>query len=166
MKKEKITEVGELLEIDNSDMKVSKTKMLIKRFTYPLVQISFFIVSSISGILLGYWEKQIQGGYPYTASPRVYRAGLPTILLIHSGNAVFSIKTRKKFGLLNFQIIISVLMNLILSFLSYYFLYQYIAKQEIFCMAILYGSYDRKRNRKNQSIVLFNKDSFRSTKCE
>ena len=165
MKKEKINEVGELLEINASDIRESKTRTFIKRFTYPLAQIAFFIVSSISGILLGFWEKQIQNGYPYTSSPRVFRAGLPTILLIHSGNAVFSTKTRKKFGLLNFQIIITVFMNLILSFLSFYFLYQYISKQEIFCISTLYGSYKKKINRINQFDIFFEKNSIRRVKC-
>ncbi|MCG3217316.1 MAG: hypothetical protein KAS63_11345, partial [Candidatus Heimdallarchaeota archaeon] len=98
MNKEKINEVGELLEINTSDIKESKTRMFIKRFTYPLVQIAFFIISSISGILLGFWEKQTQPGYPYTSSNRFYTLGIPTILFIHSGNAIFSTKTRKKFG--------------------------------------------------------------------
>ena len=170
MSKKKINEIGELLEINSSDIKESKTRTFIKRFTYPLVQITFFIISSISGILLGYWEKQIQIGYPFTSFTsftRIYRAGIPTILIIHSGNAVFSTKTRKKFGLSNFQTIFIVIINLILSFFSFYFLYQIFAKNQYFGVVPAYGSYRKKINRMKQSKVFFlKKNSIRIVKCE
>ena len=144
MNKERINEVGDLLEIDTSDIKESKFKVFIKRFTFPLVQIAFFIVSTLSGTLLGYWEKQIQLGYPFTPITRIYRAGIPTLLIIHSGNTLFSIKTRKKFGFSNFQTISMIIINLILSAISFFVLYKVVTTNPALGGTVRYGSYNRK----------------------
>ena len=167
LNKKKISEVGELLGVDTSDIKETKFKTVIKKITFPLVQIAFLIASSISGILLGYWERKIQIGYPYTSFTRIYRAGIPTILIIHSGNAVFSTKTHKKFGLSKFQIIPTIIINLILSSISFFMLYRLIRRDPAFGGSVRYGSYKRKKNRVMHSNVFFAKEkSIKSIKCD
>ena len=153
MNKEKLEEVGELLEVVSSDIKESKFKAFIKRFTFPLAQIAFFTISSISGVLLGFWEKQIHPGYPYSSFTRIYRASIPTLLIIHSGNTLLSLKTRKRFGFSNFQVIFTVIINLILSTISFFLLYQLLADQ-VLGLNILYGSYRKKINKVKQSNVI------------
>ena len=153
MNKAKMNEVGELLEVDASDIKETKFKTLIKRYTYPLIQIGFFIVSSISGVLLGFWQKQIHPGYPYSSFTRIYRASIPTLLIIHSGNTLFSLKTNRKYGFSKFQAVTIVIINLILSTISFFLLYQLLADQ-VLGLNILYGSYRKKVNRLSQSNVI------------
>ena len=165
MKKEKLNDVGELLEVQSSDITESKIKKFLKRFSYPLAQIAFFLLSSISGVLLGYWERQVEIGYPYNSLTRIHRVGIPTILIIHGGNAVFSTKTRKKFGLTNYKIIVIVIINLLISFISFYTLYPIVADRIYFGIMPMYGSYKKKNNRNNLSKALFmKKNHIRKTK--
>lgn len=157
MDKERINEVGELLEINPSDLKESKFKVFVRRFTYPLVQIVFFLSSVISGILLGYWEGQIQIGYPFNQITRIYRAGIPTLLIIHSGNAFFSIKTRKKYGVSNPLTIVTVFINLILSTISFLYIYKFMEANTGLSGTVRYGTFYKKSdkiiNSKNFSFV-------------
>ncbi len=151
LNKKKINEVGELLGVDTSDIKETKFRTVLKKITFPLVQIAFLIASSISGILLGYWEKQIQPGYPYASFTRIYRAGIPTILIIHGGNAVFSTKTHRKFGLSKFQIIPTIIINLILSSISFFMLYRLFKSEPALSGGVRYGSF---RKRKTEIYIL------------
>ncbi|NPD88871.1 MAG: hypothetical protein HGN29_09100 [Asgard group archaeon] len=143
MDKGRINEVGELLEVAPSNLKESKFKVLVKRLTYPLAQIAFFIFSIISGILLGYWESQIQIGYPFNQITRIYRAGIPTLLIIHSGNTLFSIKNRKKYRISNFLTGSIVIINLILSAISFFFIYKFMDANLGLSASVRYGTFHK-----------------------
>ncbi len=146
MNKEKINEVGELLEVDTSDIKETKFKTIMKKLTYPLVQITFFLITSISGVLFGYWENRVPSGYPYASFTRIYRAGIPTILIIHSGNAVFSTKTHRKFGLSKFHAILIIILNIVISIASFVLLYIAIENVPHFSGIVAYDTYRKPKS--------------------
>ena len=155
MNEEKINEVGELLNINSSDIKESKKGKFFKRFTYPITQIAFFIVSSITGLLFGYWENRVHTGYPFTSYTRVYTTGVPIFLLIHSGNAVFSSLTYRKYKLSKFHTFFIIISNLIFSFLCFILFYKLIYKDPFLGYAVRYGSYKKIKNKAKYSMVVF-----------
>ena len=129
------------MDVVPSGIQKSKLKQIWKKLTYPLNQLSFFSLTLVSGILLGYWESQIQIGYPFNQITRIYRAGIPTILLIHSGNTLLSIKTRKKYGISNIQTVSIVIINLIVSAISFFLIYSFMDRNLGFSSTVRYGTF-------------------------
>ncbi len=142
MNKEKINEVGELLDVDYSEIKESKVKQIRKKLIFPIVQLSNFIFTSISGALFGFWENKANSSYPYSSLiPRIYGLGILTILGLNTGNAIISKKIYKNAGLKKTYTILIVFLNLIVSAASFVLLYIAIENVPTFTVSVDYDTY-------------------------
>ena len=126
MDKGKINEVSNLLDIESSNVVDSKVIRVLKRMIFPLIQTGFFITSSLLGLAFGYWEKAVSSEYPYGVFGEITRAyfwGPIALTSIGAGNLTLTIITRKKLGIERLLGVIVVLLNLGLSFLSFFLIY-------------------------------------------
>jgi len=147
MNKEILEEVGKLLDVDSSEIKESKIKQIWRKLTFPLVQISSFILSLISGVLFGYWENQIPSTYPYGGFvPRVHSIGILTILGLNTGNIIFSTINHKKSGLRTLHTILIVFLNVAISIAGFFLLYHAIESVPPFTDTVDYDTYRKTKN--------------------
>lgn len=147
MNKEKINEVGELLEVDHSEIKKSKVTQIWRNITFPIIQASNFILSSILGLLFGFWENKIPSGYPYSGPfKRIYTFGIPIILSLNSGNVIFSFKKFEKSRLKKSHAILIVILNIVISIASFFLLYIVIENVPPLTGAVEYNTYKRFKN--------------------
>ena len=124
MNKERLDETGQLLNVDSSDIKESKSKQIWKKLIFPLVQVSTIILSAISGALLGYWGKKEPSGYPYAwVFPKIYFFGPIALLGFSTVNILISSKNYKKIGLRGVYAIIIVFLSIVISVASLVFTY-------------------------------------------
>ena len=123
MNKEKIQEVSEMLNIESSEVIESKIKRFFRKMTFPFIQVGFYLFSSLSGLVFGYWENEKPSIYPWGFIPRVFFLGPLLILGTNTGNAVLSIKTNNRYGLNKERKIGVVLLNIVFSFISFFIFY-------------------------------------------
>lgn len=148
----KIDEVAKLLDAESSEVVDSKLKRIMKEITFPFVQMAVFGLSSLLGTTFGYWENSNPTGYPYTGIPRVFTLGTLSIIGVNSGNLVFVSKTNKRFEIDKIQAAIIFMVNLLLSFISFFLLYNFIKNDNMgVCMTsvVKYGVYSEEENIKN-----------------
>lgn len=146
MNKEKIDEVGELLEVDRSDIKISKINQIWKKITFPIIQASNFILLSILGLLFGLWENHIPSGYPYSGPfKRIYTLGIPITLGLNSGNVFLSMKKLKESRLKKLHGVLIVIFNIIISVASFFLLYLIIEDVPRFSGVVEYGTFKHQK---------------------
>ena len=129
MNKEKMEEVSNMLALESSDVIDSKVKRIFKGMIFPLIQVGFYLTSSLLGIVFGHWENNSQSTYPYGpfgGLARAYIWGPVALVGISSGNLALSVTTRKRIGLHTLVAVATVLVNLALSLTSFFLLYKYI----------------------------------------
>lgn len=144
MNKEKINKVGELLEVDYSEINETKRKWVRKKLIFPIVQISNFILSSISGTLFGFWENQKPSGYPYSGGlHRVFTLGILTFLGLNTGNIIISKKSYKHAGSKAIYSILIVFMNLIVSAAGFVLLYIAVENVPPLSGAVAYNTFKK-----------------------
>lgn len=124
LNKEKLDETGKVLNVDSSDIQKSKSKQILKKLIFPLVQVSTIILSATSGALLGYLEKKEPSGYPYAWDfPKIYFFGPMALLGFSTGNILISSKNYKKTGLRGTSASIIVFLSIVISVASLVFIY-------------------------------------------
>ena len=147
MNKKKINEVGELLDVNHSEIKKPKTKQIRKIITFPIIQASNFILSSILGLLFGFWENKVPSGYPYNAPlKRIYTFGIPVILSLNIGDVILSSKNYKKSGLKKFHAILIIILNIVISIASFVLLYIAIENVPHFSGTVAYDTYRKPKS--------------------
>ena len=152
----KIDEVAKLLDAESSEVVDSKIKRIMKEMTFPFVQMAVFGLSSLLGTTFGYWENNNPTGYPYTGIPRVFTLGMLSIIGVNSGNLVFVSKTNKRFGIDKIQAAILIMINLLLSLVSFFLLYNFIKNDNMgACMStvVRYGVYSEEENMKRRGFL-------------
>ncbi|NPD88872.1 MAG: hypothetical protein HGN29_09105 [Asgard group archaeon] len=146
MNDEKINEVGNLLEIDSSDIQESKQKKIWKKLIFPVVQISTIVLSAILGALMGYWENNRSSGYPASwLYPRIFFLGPIALFGFIVGNISISSKNYKKIGLRGVYAAIIIFMNILISVASLAFTYMAIRTTPpvILGSYVMYGTYKK-----------------------
>ena len=126
MDEDKLNEVSNLLDIESSGVVDSKIKRIFNRMIFPLIQTGFFLISSLLGLAFGYWEKASSSEYPYGVFgglARAYFWGPIALIGVGAGNLTLTITTRKKLGIDKLFGVIVALLNLGISFLSFFLIY-------------------------------------------
>ncbi len=148
MNEEKLEEVSGLLEMQSSSIVGSKTKRTLRRMVFPLIQAGFFISSSLLGLAFGYWEKVSSTEYPYGIFGGISRAnfwGSITLVGLGGGNLTLTITTKNKLGIDKLLGVIIPLINLGISFLSFFLIYHSVLgdQQGTMTMVPMYNVHER-----------------------
>lgn len=150
MNTEDTKRVGGLVDVDLEDLKQKKQKRIIGRFVFYLVQVFFFLFSSLLGYLFVLWEHSDRTGYPFTFFPRYFTLGSLSLINLHGGNITYSFFRRKKDNLRYIEVIPVTLVNLIISFVSFFMIYRSFYQPAIYPFSIqpLYGVYRKEMSTK------------------
>ena len=157
MDKEKLEAVSGILNVDASNVVNFKSKEVLKKIIYPVVQTCIYLLSSLLGLVFGHWENNQSSTYPYgpfMGTTRAYIWGPITLVGISSGNLILTLKTRKRFGLDKISAFGAVLTNLALSLVSFFLLYKLIENNSQagnISAVTLYGVHKREEVSKNST---------------
>lgn len=115
MDNDKISEIGEKLDVNATSIVQGKNRRLITRPLYFLIQILIFGVSSIIGLSLVTIKEHATYPFEFTLQ------SIPLSLLalsLQAGNGVFTIPGQEKFGLSRNVRITTFLINLLTSLIA------------------------------------------------
>ena len=156
MNEEKLNEVGALTEVDSKDLTKKKIRNKITLVYYYLIQFAFFILSSLGGLVLGLYGKSIVT-YPYVSFSQRYIYGPIIIALAHGGNFGLSYQLSRKKRLIMKKsdpkvltpsyIYPAIALNILLSTLSLFAIYNIILYENILTINTLYGVYVNKHKK-------------------
>jgi len=143
MNNEKIVLVGDLVDVNPSDVK-QKKKRIIGRLVFYFVQLFVFLFSSLLGYLFVLWEHEYRTGYPNFFIPRFVYLGPIFLFNVHGGNAAFSYSLKKKHKFSNIEVIPTLIINIIVSFISFFMIYLLFYQPRVYYgVAPLYGVYQK-----------------------
>ena len=167
MNEEKLNEVGALADIESKDLTKKKIRNKITLTYYYLIQFAFFILSSLGGLVLGLYGKSIVT-YPYVSFSQRYIYGPIIIALTHGGNFGLSFQLSRKKRLIMeksdpkvltpFYIYPAIVLNILLSTISLFAIYNIILYKNILTINTLYGVYVNK-NKKFKKNLRWSKQS-------
>ena len=161
MNEEKIEEVGKLTDVNPNDLTRNGFSKKITLVYYYLIQFTFFIFSSLVGVVFGLYSRSI-ATYPYSGFPQRFTYGSIILALTHGGNLGLSYKQSRNKNLIlsksdpkalsPFYIYPAIVLNIILSTISLFSIHNFIQSGTIFTIGIMYSVYDYKNlNIKNLS---------------
>ncbi len=143
MNTEDIKRVGGLVDVNLEDLKQKKQKRIIGRLVFYLVQVFFFLFSSLLGYLFVLWEHADPTAYPYGIGPRQTFGGFFTLLGLIGANATISYYYRKKSKLRYIEMIPVQIVIMIISLIGYSFISGLFYQPEVFAGTPLYGVYKK-----------------------
>ena len=160
---EKLEKVGDLIDVDSSNITRNGLKKKITLVFYYLIQFGFFIFSSLVGLIFGLIGNSISY-YPYSAFPQRYLYGSYILVLTHGGNLGLSYQlSRKKRLILKksepkvlspVYIYPAIVLNIILSTISLFSIHNLVTHGSPMTINTFYGVYYHKNlNIKNLSRI-------------
>jgi len=154
---DKLEEVGDLVDVDSSNLSKNGFRKKITLIYYYLIQLGFLAISGFVGYLFGLNGKYC-ANYPHCGFDQNYIFGPILMVLVHGGNFSLSYGLRKKDKLVlkkeantkisPYYVYPVVFLNFVLSvlfFLSIYHLMVY----DIFTATTKYGVYTKKKITRN-----------------
>ncbi len=148
-----LEKVGDLVDVNTSDLTKNRFGKKITLVYYYLIQFSFFIFSSLVGLVFGLYSRPI-ATYPYSGFPQRYIYGSIILAITHSGNLGLSYQlSRKKRLILSkrepkilspLYIYPIIVLNLIMSTISLFSTHNFVFDGSIFTIGTLYGVYEKK----------------------
>ena len=141
---DKLETVGDLVDVDLADLKQKKKKRITSHLVFYFVQIFAFLFSSLLGYLFVLWEHGYRTGYPNFIIPRVVYLGPIFLFNVHGGNAAFSYFLKKKHKFSNIEVIPTLIVNIIVSFISFFMIYLVLYQPPVYYGFVpLYGVYQK-----------------------
>jgi len=150
MNEEKINEVGGLAEVDPTDIKQKKRKKLHGFLIHYFIQVFVFLFSSLMGYLFVLWEHSDRTGYPYTSLGSNLRhtyLGPISLITLHGGNVVHSYFHKKRYNHRFVEIYPAIFVNLIISFISFFMIFNALYQEPTFYGIPLYGAFNIRKSR-------------------
>ena len=149
---DKLEKVGDLVDVDSNNLTKKGFRKKITLVYYYLLQFGLFIFSSLVGLVFGLNSTSIST-YPFTdVFPQRYIYGPIILALTHGGNLGLSYQlSRKKRLVLKksepkelspFYIYPAIVLNIILSTISLFSIYNLVVNKGIFTLNVAYGVYD------------------------
>ena len=151
-----LEEVGGLVDVNPNDIKKKKGKKLHGYLIHYLVQVFVLLLSSLMGYLFVLWEHSDRSGYPYTSFNPFLRhthLGPISLLTLHGGNAAHSYFQKKRYNLSFVEVYPVILVNLIVSFISFFMIFNALYQEPIFYGIPLYGVFNRGKSKKFRKIM-------------
>lgn len=156
MNQNKLEDVGDLVDVDSSNLSKNGFRKKITLVHYYLIQFGFFIFSSLVGLAFGFYSWSI-AAYPYrdySGFTQRYLYGSIILVLTHGSNSVLAFRfSRKKRLILNktvpkvlspWYIFPPIFLNFVLSALSLFVIHNLVLNPRI-TVVIAYGVYNRKK---------------------
>ena len=144
--KEHLEEVGNLVDIDPSDIKKNKSKKRHGYLIFYFIQSFVFLLSSLLGYLFVLWEKSKASGYPYTNFPRYTTLGTISLLTLHGGNTGYGYFHKKRYNLRFVEAYPAIFVNLIVSFVAFFLIYKALYQSTPnFGVTTLYGVFEKRK---------------------
>ena len=149
---EKLGELANKLELDASNIKTAKRKVIIKKLQYPFIQLGVFLLSFVTNIFPYKW---FWGGWNPTY-PSDYVLDFIFVLInpfhwiLHLGNLTGSLIFSKRLGMKKGLVTIVAISNYVLSALAFFLIHKItsISVSESLAgtgMAVLYGTYNESK---------------------
>jgi len=148
-----LEKVGDLVDVDTNDLKQKKKKKVIGRLVFYFVQIFVFLFSSLLGYFFVLWEHADRTDYPHGVFPRATYGGFFTLYSLHGVNFTSSYLFRKKSKLRYIEMIPVQIVNIIISFISFYLIYGMFFQPEVFVGTPLYGVYRKEMSIKYEKEI-------------
>ncbi|MBY9001813.1 MAG: hypothetical protein KGD64_12920 [Candidatus Heimdallarchaeota archaeon] len=148
--KDKLEEVGDLVEVDPEVIEQQKRKKLRGYLIHYYVQVFLLLLSSLLGYLFVLWEHS-DTSYPHSFTPRHVYLGPISLLILHGSNTVHSYFNKKKYHLRFVSVYPPVLVNLILSFVSFFLIYNVFYREPVyspFGVTVEYGVFNERKIKK------------------
>ena len=162
MNKEKLNEVGALTEIESKDITQKKIRKKLTLAYYYIIQFAFFIFSSLGGLVLGLYGKSI-AIYPYIAFSERYIYGSIIIAVTHGSNIGLSYHLSRKERLIMKKsdpkvlslsyVYPAIVLNIVLSTISLFSIYNILLHDNILSMNTLYGVFYKGKSKKLGKIM-------------
>jgi len=118
-----LEEVGDLVDVDPTVIKQQKRKKLHGYLIHYIVQVFVLLLSSLMGYLFVLWEYSDRSTYPYGIISRHTILGSIGLFTLHGGNTVHSYFHKKRYKRRFVEIYPAVLVNLIISFISFFMIF-------------------------------------------
>ena len=150
---DRLEEVGDLVDVDSSNLTKNGFKKNITLGYYYLIQFGFFIFSSLVGLGFGLYGNSLSY-YPYSAYPQRYIYGPIILALTHGGNLGLSYQLSRKKRLIMkksepkvlspVSIYPAIVLNLLLSTISLFSIHNLVTHGSPVTINTLYGVYAQK----------------------
>ena len=155
---DKLEKVGDLVDVDPTDIKQKKRKKLHGYLIHYLVQVFVLLLSSLMGYLFVLWEHSDRSGYPYTSLSPFLRhtyLGSISLLTLHGGNAAHSYFQKKRYNLSFVEVYPAILVNLIISFISFFMIFNALYQEPFYGLGVLpaYGVFTKKNSKRIRKIM-------------
>jgi len=154
MKEDKLKKVGDLVDVDSSNLTKNGFRKKITLVYYYLIQFGFFIFSSLVGLGFGLYGNSLASFYPYSAFPQRYIFGPIILALTHGGNLGISYQLSRKKRLIlkksepkllsHVYIYPAIVLNIILSTISLFSIHNLVTHGSPMTMIVDYGVYDKR----------------------
>lgn len=151
-----LEEVGDLVDIHPNDIKQKKRKKLHGYLIHYFIQVFVLLLSSLMGYLFVLWEHSDRSGYPYTSIGSNLRhtyLGPISLITLHGGNVVHSYFHKKRYNHRFIEVYPVILVNLIISFISFFMIFNALYQEPIFYGIPLYGVFNRGKTKKFRKIM-------------
>ena len=155
MDETKLEGVGDLVEVDTTDIKQKKRKKFHGILIHYFIQIFVFLFSSLMGYLFVLWEHSDRSGYPYGFLPRYMTLGSFSLLTLHGGNVTQSYFHKKRYKLNYIEVFPAVFVNLIISFISFFMIYGAFYQEPFYGIGVVpaYGVFKKGKSRKSTKVM-------------
>ncbi len=155
LNKGNVEQVGKLVDVDPSDIKRKNRRKVTGYVIHYFVQVFVFLLSSLFGYLFILWENADQSSYPYGTFPRHLYLGPISLYGLFQGNAIFTYFHRKKHKFRNIEVFPVVFVNLIVSLISFFMIFNaiYQGPAPTLGVAVAYGIYEKENPRSFKKVM-------------
>ena len=145
-----LEEVGDLVDVDPTDIKQKKRKKLHGYLIHYFVQVFVLLLSSLMGYLFVLWEYSDRSTYPYNTFSRHTILGSISLFTLHGGNAVHSYFHKKRYKHRFFEVYPEIFVNLIISFISFFMIFNALYQDPFVPLGIVvdYGVFRKEKEKK------------------
>ncbi len=157
MNEDTIQQVGKLTDVNPNDLKKKGLKKKISLVYYYLIQFAFFVVSSLGGLVLGLAGTD-RTAYPHVIFSQRYIYGPLILFLTHGSNIGLSYQLDRKKRLIMKKsdpkvispsyIYPAIVLNIILSTISLFSIYNILIQENIFSTFPMYGVFYKVKSKK------------------
>ncbi|MHA1621220.1 MAG: hypothetical protein ACTSVO_03685 [Candidatus Heimdallarchaeaceae archaeon] len=139
-----LEEVGDLVDVDPTEIKKKTRKKLHGYIIHYSVQVFVLLLSSLMGYLFVLWEHSHRSGYPYEVTLNNGFLGSLSLFAVHGGNAVHSTFHKKRYSLSKVEVYPAMIVNLILSFISFFVIFFAFYQEPVYPLgvSIAYARYE------------------------